>query len=372
MKIPDRDDLVELRAELRRMIDRDWPIERARRQLEPEATFDVGGWHRLVESGLAGVLAPEELGGIDAGLTTAEVFAGELGRRLVPSPFLPVTLATSALVEGYSASLSRSWVPRLADGSAVASVALTGTSGSPAVRPEVVASRCHDGWVLNGAAGFVPYGAEAQLVIVAVGTAPPMLVGVEFPADGVRVEPRLMHDRTQPLADLHFRDVKIPADAVIAADAHAERLMRLLLLRGAILRAADAAGAARVILDEAVAYAKQRRQFDRPIGSFQAVKHKLADMHVRAEGAAAAARGAAAVLDGTQPGEERRVALAASYALEAFVSIAGDAIQVHGGMGYTWEHDCHMYLKRAELDEALLGDAAWLRAQAADAIFASP
>lgn len=370
MNIPDRDDLLELRGELRRLIDRAWPVERVRRQLDSEAIFDAEGWSELAGSGVSGVLAPEDLGGIDAGMTTAEVFAGELGRRLVPSPFLPVTLATSALIEGTATSLASSWIPRMVDGDVIGTVALTAPSGNPAVRPDLVAERTEAGWTLNGLAGYVPYGAQAQFVVVAVGAPTQMLLGVELPSDGVRVHTRLMHDRTQPLADLVFVNVEVPASAVIATLEEAERLRRLLLLRAAALLAADAAGAARAILDESVAYAKQRRQFDRPIGSFQAVKHMLADMHVRTEGAAAAARGAAATLDEGRTSGDRRVALAAAYALDAFVSIAGDAIQVHGGMGYTWEHDCHMFLKRAQLDEVLFGDAAWLRAQAAEAIFA--
>jgi len=371
MNIPPQDDLDQMAAELRRLIEREWTPERIRVQLDPGAALDRDGWQLLAEQGCAAALVTEEHGGLDAGLTTAGVFATELGRRLVPVPFLATTLATAALSAVPVAPAADEWLSQLADGSRIGTVALTGVSGHPVTAPGVEAVRSGEGWVLSGTAGFAPHGTDADVVVIAVGAPESMLVVVPLPSDGVQVVPRLMHDRTQPMADVVLSGARLPDSAVLAAGVDAEHARQQVLLSAAVLRAADAAGGVRAVLDVAVAYAKERRQFDRPIGSFQAVKHKLANMHVRAEGAAAAARGAARGLDAGRPDAVRRAALAASYALEAYVSVAGDAIQVLGGMGYTWEHDCHMYFKRAQLDEALFGDAAWLRALAAEEIFTS-
>jgi hypothetical protein len=159
-------------------------------------------------------------------------------------------------------------------------------------------------------------------------------------------------DRTRQVARVVFRDVRVPASARLPGGGEALTAMSD---RGSVALAADALGAARRALDMAAGYAKQREQFGRPIGSFQAIKHKLADMYLLVQGAAVAVEGAAEALDAG--GDARRpVAVAASYARDAAVKVTGDAIQVHGGIGYTWEHDCHRLFKRAKFDEAFLGD----------------
>lgn len=371
MNVPSSEELNELRGELRRLLSHKCTSTRVREIAFTGDGMDASLWSDLAEFGCAGVLVPEEHGGIGAGMVTACAFAMELGAHLAPVPFLTsAVLVPAALTLGQAEPLARRWLPELAAGRRFGTVALTGPSGRATLSPDVRATAEGDGLLLNGMAGFVPDAGIADLMIVAVRAENgPVVAAVELPAAGVSVEPLVIHDRTRRLSHVRFHDVRVDRGELLASGAAAAELLEALYLRAGAVRAADAAGGARRVHEMAVAYAKERRQFGRPIGSFQAVKHKLADMHVRVEGASAAAIGAAEALDTLPPAEaRRRVALTTSFALEAYVSVAGDAIQVHGGIGYTWEHDCHLFFKRAQLDEALLGDAAWHREQAAAAI----
>jgi alkylation response protein AidB-like acyl-CoA dehydrogenase len=266
-------------------------------------------------------------------------------------PFLSsAVLCCTALSVGGDDAQQRRWLPALASGQARGAVALTGGSGRPGF-VDVQAVQDRDGVLLRGTAGFVLDGAEADLLVVAALPGPELFV-VQGGQAGVEAAGLLRVDRTRRLASVVLRDVRVPDSARLPRSGEA---LAATYDRGCVALAADALGAARRALDMAVGYARQREQFGRPIGSFQAIKHKLADMYLLVQGAALAVEGAAGALDAGRDAR-RPVAVAASYAREAAVKVTGDAIQVHGGIGYTWEHDCHRLFKRAKLDEALLGD----------------
>jgi alkylation response protein AidB-like acyl-CoA dehydrogenase len=280
-----------------------------------------------------------------------------LGHHTTPGPFLSsAVLAVTALAAAPSTSLRKHWLPGIASGEIVGAIALAGSGGRihPDLLPGVLrisGGRAH----LDGAAPLVLDGASADVLILGARSDDgPALVAV--PAGVARSEPRPSIDRTRSLADLHFEHVAVEADSVIAVGADAETLIDRIVDVGAVALAADAMGAAHRAFDMSLEYSKQREQFGRPIGSFQAIKHKLADMYVHAIGADAAVEAGAKSIDRGDSSARRRAAVAGLFARKAAANIAGDAVQIHGGIGFTWEHDCHLLLKRTKLDLLLLSD----------------
>jgi len=345
-----------LRASARAMLDRSAPTASVRELLDHPVGFDQALWRDMAELGWLALLVPEVDGGAGAGFGEVVVIAEELGARLTPGPFLAsAVLAISALVLGGSVEQRARWLDPLATGEAIGTVALTGPSGR--LGDDALGVRCRDDGSalrLDGAAGFVPDAHVADFVVVATtdGRARRLAL-VETTIPGVDVRPTPTIDHTRRLSQLTFDDVVVDATAAID-----DTVFDQLVERAATVLAADGAGAAREILARAVEYSKQRVQFNRPIGSFQAVKHMLADMYVLSEAASVAVEGAAHALDLQPDAAPRLASIAASYARDAAERVAGDAVQAHGGIGFTWEHDCHLYLKRTQLDAALFGDTA--------------
>lgn len=321
------------------------------------APLDAAQVAQSAALGWTGLLVDEDFGGAGAGMLEAIVVAEELGAQLSPIPFLSTAvLAATALSVGGSAEQHQRWLPRLASGEARATVAQTGLGGR--LRDDLLgidATPADGEFVLNGAAGFVLDTAGADLLIVAVraGTSTE-LFAVEAGVPGLHVEEHLAVDRSRRVSTITLHDVRLPPSALLPNSAAG---LAALVQRSTVALGADALGAARRALQLSVAYAKQREQFGRPIGSFQAIKHKLADMYVLVQGAELAVEGAARAIDA---GADARalVAVAGSYAIDAATKVTGDAIQVHGGIGYTWEHPCHQLFKRAKFDELYLGDPA--------------
>lgn len=357
MTTPTDQDLADLRASVRSVLERRGGIESVRRVTENGPGADLELWHTLAtDVGVAALVVPEEHGGLDAGPAAVRAVGEELGAALAAVPFLSsAVLAASAFAAHAGHPLSTRWLPQLAAGR-IGTVALTGEDGR-AGAPGVRAARSSQGFELSGSAGYVLDTEFADVVVVAAdGPDGPLLVVVS--PGSLRREATLVHDRTRRLSRIGLDGVTVGADAILAEGAEAAATIEELYRRAGAALAADAAGGARMIHETAVEYAKQRVQFGRPIGSFQAVKHKLADMFVLVEAMSAAAEHAATAVGEQDP---RTAALTTAYTLEGYLSVAGDAIQVHGGIGYTWEHVCHLVFKRAQLDEALLGSAAWHR-----------
>ena len=318
--------------------------------------------------GWTGLLVEERWGGAGAGMGEAIVVAEELGAHLTSMPFLSsAILAATALSLGGTQVQQERWLPGLASGRLAGAAALTGPTGRLGLVDVQAAGDSH-GVVLRGESGFVLDGGTADILLVAArraGEPDAELYVVETGSPGVEVTDLLSVDRTRRLARVVLRDVGIGESARLARSADA---LEALLQRGSVALAADALGSARRALDMAVDYARKREQFGRPIGAFQAIKHKLADMYLLIQGAALAVEAAADALDSGQDAR-RQVAVAASYSRDAAVQVTGDAIQVHGGIGYTWEHACHRLFKRAKFDQAFLGDPSVHRERLAALVF---
>jgi alkylation response protein AidB-like acyl-CoA dehydrogenase len=322
---------------------------------------------------LAGLALPGDYGGDGFGLTELEVVLEEMGAALLCSPFFAtVVLAAQALLASADQAACARYLPGIAAGRTTATLAAA--EGNASWDPALVSARAErtpagwapggwapggwapGGWALSGKKSFVIDGAIADLVlVVARSIAGPALFAVDRGAPGLRAEPMTTLDPTRPMAVLTFDQV--PA-VLIGAEGQAGKLMSRVLDLASVALAAEQAGGARRCLEMSAEYAKTRYQFGRPIGSFQAVKHKCADMLVRVELAEATAREAARLAD--EDAAEFPVAAATAHICcsTGYMFAAAENIQVHGGIGFTWEHPAHLYFRRAKSSELLFGSPA--------------
>jgi alkylation response protein AidB-like acyl-CoA dehydrogenase len=300
----------------------------------------------------------------------------EMGRALTPSPFLAsAVLATGTLGLAENETLARELLAPIVAGDAVGSVALAATTGS------YDHARLTAGWSgaggsirVQGAAGFVLDADLASVLVVAARASdgPLALVAVDGADPNLRRERVSTVDETRRLFRVSFDDVVVSNDRLLCEPGpDAAALYERALAIGVIAASCDAAGVAERVLERAAEYAKERTQFGKPIGSFQAVKHHCADMAIAVEASRAATRAAADVLDGDPVEWPTTAAVTTSYVGPACSEACAQGLLVHGGIGFTWEHDSHLYLKRAKLDETLFGTPSWHRRRIADAVFPS-
>jgi alkylation response protein AidB-like acyl-CoA dehydrogenase len=308
-------------------------------------------WKGLADQGALAVLVPEEHDGLGLGLVDAQVVARALGAGVAPGPWLATVLAAEAIRLGGSAEQQARWLPALAAGETVGTVALRGEGGAwdgSGITVDANDSR------LSGSASPVDYPAVAGLLVVAAtdssGTSGLYLV--EAGADGLTVRDQRTYDGTARVGAVELADT--PAEPLAAGGPEA---VAALLARAAVLNAADLVGVAREALRRTVAYDRERTQFGVPVGSFQALKHALADLHVAVTMAEHAVLFAAYALDTEDPGTAVAVAVAGAKASDAAWDATGAMIQFFGGIGFTWEHEAHFFYKRARRRAPLFGSA---------------
>lgn len=320
-------------------------------------------WRRMAaELGLQGLAVPEEYGGSGFGYADLGIVFEEAGRALLCAPHLAtVALAAEALLRCDDEEARGDLLPGIVSGGTVATLALTEDGGrwdEPGIRLTALGTK--GGWRLTGVKTYVPDGHLAGLLLVAARTPSGIsLFAVEGGAPGVTRTPLRTLDQTRKQARVEFTDT--PA-RLLGTEGAAWPVLERTLATASVLLAAEQVGGAAAALDAAVSYARIRVQYGRPIGSFQGIKHKCADMLVEIESARSAAYGGLWALDA---GDETEIALAAALAqvfcAEAFTKVAAESIQVHGGIGFTWEHPAHLHLKRAKSSEVLLGTPAYHR-----------
>jgi alkylation response protein AidB-like acyl-CoA dehydrogenase len=340
-----------------------------RRLMETDEGFDVKVWRTLShEIGLTGMAIPDEFGGAGYGLTEVGVVLEEAGRSLLCAPyFSTVVLAATALLAAGDRAAMGDYLPLIASGELRATVAITEESGRWELDAIQVKARGGDvGYFLNGTKGYVIDGATAQLLLVAARTSAGLsLFAVDEAAKGVSRTPLATLDQTRKLARVTFEES--PA-RLIGLDGQATDALSRVQAVAAVALAMEQAGGAARVLEMAVEYAKMRVQFGRPIGSFQAIKHKCADMLVEVESAKSAAHyGLWAAASGS---DDLPIAasLAKAYCSDAYLHCASENLQIHGGIGFTWEHPAHLYLKRAKSSQLLFGDATYHRALLAERV----
>jgi alkylation response protein AidB-like acyl-CoA dehydrogenase len=355
----------QLRRGARRLLGECASPAQLRAVMASDGGYDPVLWRRAGELGWTALTIPEALGGLGLGPVELVALMEETGRVLWCAPyFSTVCLATNALLLAGTDHLQRQWLPVIADGRCLATVAWGAVASAWGVRGSAVTARRDRGdFILSGVDRQVIDGHIADLLIVvaqlddAGGLA---WFAVPAAAPGVDAQRVPTIDLTRTRAKLALRDVRVPAHAQLIGADRPDAGMGDVLDLARIALAAEQVGGAQACLDMAVGYAKVRRQFGRAIGSFQAIKHRCADLLVRVESARSAAYGAAcAAVDRIEL--TAMAALASAYCSEAFYRCAADNLQIHGGIGFTWEHDAHLYFKRARASRALLGDPSWQR-----------
>ena len=322
-------------------------------------------YRTLADLGWFSMLVPEHAGGLGLETLDLALIMEELGRVAAPGPFLSTQLVIAALLRGGSARQRRTWLRRFMDGTAFGALVHHESAGGAAPRDNAPrARRTRTGYTLDGTVQLVLDAAAADVLLVAArpraARRPPgiSLFLVEADAPGVRIRRHRGLDLSRRLADVQLRDVAVPAEARLGRDGEASALLERLLDLAAVGVAADSLGGAQQTLDMAVEYAKVREQFGRSIGSFQAIKHIAAEMVADVEPARSLVWYAAYVQD-HGPRERRRLASMAKASLsDVYSRTARRSVEIHGGIGFTWEFDLHLWFKRAHLSESLFGDAA--------------
>jgi alkylation response protein AidB-like acyl-CoA dehydrogenase len=355
-----------IRATARSLLE-SYDSSRLRAALQARGGYEAALWQQLAaELGWCGLAIPEDDGGAGLGWVELCILQEEMGRRLVASPFFAtVALGASLVRECASAAQQRELLTHIAAGGLRLACALAGADGRPP--PEGVAVTLQarrGGLVLSGVSDFVIHADSADLLLVlARGDDPKELSLLLVPpaSAGVSIEPHVMLDLTRPMSRVTFTDVQLGEDASLGTRGGAAPGIGRALDRARIALAAEALGGAERVLEMTTEYVKQRVQFGRAIGSFQALKHRLADMMTEVEAARSAAWYAACVADEAPQELAEAAAIAKSYCSDAFYNCAAGAIQLHGGIGFTWEHDAHLYFKRARASATLLGSPAWQR-----------
>jgi alkylation response protein AidB-like acyl-CoA dehydrogenase len=334
---------------------------RVRALMATDTGFDPAVWRELAAMGLTGLLIAEQYGGSGAGPVEMGIAMEEMGRALLVGPYLSTAvLVPSLLAELGDVAECAAVLPRIAAGDVIATVAFAedGSARLPATIA-TSAGAIGDAWHITGYKHFVLDGELANLLYVLADTdAGPAVFAADAGAAGLDITPLTTVDPTRKQSRLQFVDT--PARLVGRLGAGVEAFTAA-LDRAAVALLSEQAGGARRAVEMATEYAKTRYQFGRAIGSFQAVKHMCADMLLEAESAVSAARFVAGSFAERNPSLIADLALAQAYCSDAFVSVAADNIQVHGGIGFTWEHPAHLYLRRARSDAQLLGSPSWHR-----------
>lgn len=334
------------------------PMETVRELTENPVGLTDALWTKIAEQGWLGVLIPEAYGGLGLGVTELGIILEEMGRALVPGPyFASAVLGGPAIAIRGGEAMKKTWLEKITTGEARATLALMEEDaqlGADHIRAE--AKKSGAGYILNGKKFFVPDAAAADAFVVAARTSEGVtLFLVPKSAKGVSVEPNKLTDMTSRSGQLVLKDVSVGADALIGAPGKGWDVVDQVLQIANVGIAAGSVAAAEQVLQTTVAYARERTQFGVPIGSFQAVKHPLANLFADIESARSAYHYAAWAIDAASEDVRRAVAIARVTASDAFRKATLDCLQAHGGIGFTWEYDLHLYLKRAQHNMYFLG-----------------
>ena len=347
------EDQLALRKAAATLLDAVASPERVRAVAAEGEHFDGDLWAAMAEQGWLSVDTPADDGGLGLGLVEVAVLSEELGRHLAPVPFAGTNLALGALRGGPRHELLdgvelAQWGERLASGDAVGALVWSSAADGPR------ATERAGTWVVSGRTDPVVYAPRADVLVTCAATDRGQLLFALAPSAGRRPRSEPAMDRTRSIARLELHDE--PAVCIGGADD-----VEAVIDRAAAVLSAEMLGAADHVLQMTVSYAKDRVQFGRPIGSFQAVKHRCADMLVDVEGMRSAAYYAAWAVGAGDPDASTAASAAKVWCSDASRRVMASALQVHGGIGFTWEHDLHLYLKRAQLDQVSFGDARYHR-----------
>ncbi|MBV8738874.1 MAG: acyl-CoA dehydrogenase family protein [Alphaproteobacteria bacterium] len=363
-----------LRETARKFLDAECDNRFVREQMATAEAVTDTFWRQLAEQGWLGIIYPEECGGSGLGLVDLVVLMEEMGRRVTPGPFFStVLLGGAAIAEAGSPAQRREWLPRIAAGDAKAALAWT----EPALRWDAAgialpAREAGAGFTLSGGKLFVGDAHLADILIIAARTRDGstmedgvslFLVPKDTPGLSVTVMPTI--DETRKLCAVQLDNVALPASALLGEKHQGWAPLSRVIIRATVALCGEMCGGAQQVLDMTVEYAKLRVAFGKPIGSYQGVKHQAADMLVALENAKSLTYYAAWAVDQDENEAPMAVAMAKAATSDMARKVAGTGIQLHGGIGMTWEHDLQLYFKRAKASEVAFGDATWHRERVA-------
>ena len=349
-----------LQKSTRDLFSRECPHKRVRELMATDTAFNPELWAAVADQGWLGIHLDEEAGGLGLGVVDLAVVAEEMGRACFPGPFLGTVWAATLVA---AASPKSKLLEPLTTGASKGAVALleADTTSNPA-DVQLKATADGAGVKLNGKKTYViDAGVADVIVVVARGEKGLSLLAVPAKTAGVKITPIAPVDQTRKLYDVELTDVKLGADAVLATGDAASAALTRSLEVATVVVAADMLGGMQWILEAAVEYAKTRQQFGKTIGTFQSVQHMCADMLLWTESSRSAIYYAGWALDAEPSDAARAVSLAKAYTSDASREVANRGVQVHGGIGFTWEHDLQLYYKRSKASEVLFGDSAYHR-----------
>ena len=366
-----------LRATARKFLENECTSDFVRKRMAEPAGVTDEFWAKLAEQGWLGLVYPEEYGGSGLGFVDLTVLMEEMGRAVMPGPFFStVLLGGLTILEGGSAAQKKAWLPRIADGTARATLAWTEPSARWDAGGVTVAAKAGDGgFRLTGTKLFVLDAHLADVLVVVARTREGgrpeeglTLFMVPRDARGVEVQLLPTMDQTRKLCEVTLGDVTVAADGLLGARDGGWAPLARVVERATVALCAEMCGGAQRVLDMTTEYAKIRIAFGRPIGAYQGVKHRAADMLVDVENAKSLTYYAAWAMDEHAPDAALAASMAKAYVSDAYRKVAGAGIQLHGGIGFTWEHDLHLYFKRAKSSEFTFGDATFHRERVAQLI----
>ncbi len=356
------EDQVMLRGLVREFLTEQVSVAHVRAMMDDERGYAPDLYRRFVQLGM--LPFPETYGGAGLGMVEQAIILEEMGRIPYPGPyFATVILAGSAIIASGDEKAMARYLPDVCNGDLTMTLAFLEESiGWGPNEITLAANKDGDAYVLNGIKRFVPFGQTVDVILVAARTGSGdgadgvSLIAVPRDADGLRIAGDVIADLTEKSATLHFENVRVPVENLLGVEGAAWPAVQTTLQHAAVGASAEMLGASRKSLEMSTDYAKVRKQFGQFIGQFQAVKHKLAEMLVAVENAHAAVYYAAWAQDANAPDAALAASVAKSFVNGASRRVCGEAIQVHGGIGFTWEYDLHLYFKRAKYFEPLYGD----------------
>jgi alkylation response protein AidB-like acyl-CoA dehydrogenase len=366
-----------LRATARKFFENECPSTFVRERMAEPAGVTDDFWTKLAEQGWLGLIYPEEYGGAALGFVDLTVLMEEMGRVVMPGPFFSTTVLGGLLIlEAGSTAQKKAWLTRIAAGEAKTTLAWTEPSARWDAEGVTTTARTADGgFVLSGAKLFVPDAHLADVLVVVARTSegPRAEDGVSLflvpgGASGLEVKLLPTMDQTRKLCEVTLGDVRVPADALLGARDGGWAPLARVVERATVALCAEMCGGAQRVLEMTTEYAKIRVAFGKPIGAFQGVKHRAADMLVDVENAKSLTYYAAWAVDENVPEAALAASMAKAYVTDAYRKVAGAGIQLHGGIGFTWEHDLHLYFKRAKSSEFTFGDSTYHRERVAQLI----
>ncbi len=362
-----------LRREARKALESWCTLEAVRRIMESPAGTDEALWKTMAGMGWLGLAVPEQHGGSDLSMVSLATLAEEMGRALLPSPFLGTLFATLVIRHAASPAQQKAWLPRIVTGDLKGAVAtMEKDSGWDLSAVSATATRKGDRIALEGAKHLVTDAPSADLILGTFRETEGLsLFAVEPAAAGAKISPDLLVDGTRRSGCVEFPGVEVAANARIGAPGTALATLALVMPRMWTALAAEMAGGMDRILAITVDYAKVREQFGKPIGAFQAVKHPLVDVMTDVEMTRSLVYRAAAAIDHEPESAERLSRMAKALASDAYANAVAHAVQLHGGIGFTWECDVHLFFKRAQWSKFALGDSAHHRRRIAEIVIGS-